>query len=164
MVISTLQDTENNTILLLLAEIKPDNTGPAAHHPDIIGAALRMTQLYHERYPFILEWSNYQGKTALHIAAMKGNDNLVRVRLTLHSGSDIDSFPRCFVTVGRTLIFLTILEILRCISRFALCLTLKICSCNFHVQCERLGSCICAYFVILLNGGHDILLGGPIFD
>jgi hypothetical protein len=44
-----------------------------------MGAALRMARLYYERYPWILDWSNVQGKTALHMAALKGNEELVRV-------------------------------------------------------------------------------------
>jgi uncharacterized protein len=47
---------------------------------DLEGAALRMARLYYNRYQFILEWSNADGKTALHVAALKGNEGLVRVR------------------------------------------------------------------------------------
>lgn len=39
-----------------------------------------MARRYYERYPFILDWSNLQGKTALHVAAIKGNEEFVRVR------------------------------------------------------------------------------------
>ena len=39
-----------------------------------------MARLYYDRYPDILDWANVQGKTALHLAAMKGNEELVRVR------------------------------------------------------------------------------------
>ena len=81
---STLQDVDNNTILILLAELRPGaNNTYTVHggHPDLLGAALRMARIYHERYPFILEWSNVQGKTALHVAALKGNEELVRVRV-----------------------------------------------------------------------------------
>lgn len=46
-----------------------------------MGSALRMARIYHERYPFILEWSNAKGRTALHVAALKGNEELVRVRI-----------------------------------------------------------------------------------
>lgn len=42
-----------------------------------------MARMYYERYPFILEWSNVQGKTALHVAAMKGNEDLVSVSITI---------------------------------------------------------------------------------
>ncbi len=43
-------------------------------------ATLRMARLYYDRYPKVLDWSNNQGKTALHIAALKGKEELVRVR------------------------------------------------------------------------------------
>ena len=45
-----------------------------------MGAALRMARSYHERYEFIREWSNVDGKTALHVAALRGNEDIVRVR------------------------------------------------------------------------------------
>lgn len=46
-----------------------------------MGAALRMARLYYDRYQDvqILDWANSEGKTALHIAATKGNEELVRV-------------------------------------------------------------------------------------
>ena len=47
---------------------------------ELRGAAQRMARKYYERYPFILDWSNLQGKTALHVAAIKGNEEFVRVR------------------------------------------------------------------------------------
>jgi hypothetical protein len=76
------QESENNTILMLLADFKPPPPNPYAPGPsqvDLMGAALRMARLYYERYPWILDWSNVQGKTALHMAALKGNEELVRV-------------------------------------------------------------------------------------
>lgn len=45
-----------------------------------MGAALRMARLYYDRYSWIIDWSNVHGKTALHMAALKGNEELVRVR------------------------------------------------------------------------------------
>lgn len=78
-----IKDSENNTILMLLADHKPPATSPYASRPpnvDIMGAALRMARLYYDRYHWILDWSNVHGKTALHIAALKGNEELVRVR------------------------------------------------------------------------------------
>ena len=75
------QDSENNTILILLAEIKPPPIGMNAEGNDILGAALRMARLYYERYPYILDWSNSSGRTALHVAAMTGKDDMVRVRM-----------------------------------------------------------------------------------
>lgn len=68
---------------MLLADLKPDS----ASSPYLSrvpgedgGAALRMCRMYYDRYIWILDWSNSQGKTALHIAALKGNEELVRVR------------------------------------------------------------------------------------
>jgi len=42
-----------------------------------------MGRLYYERNPFVLDWSNIQGRTALHMAAMKGNEAFVAVGLQL---------------------------------------------------------------------------------
>ena len=76
------QDSENSTILILLADMKPPLTTPyALSDPDFMGAALRMARLYYDRYPFILDWSDALGKTALHVAALKGNEELSRVCL-----------------------------------------------------------------------------------
>jgi ankyrin repeat protein len=83
LIITTQQDSENNTILTLLADHKPPATNPYTLRPDsvdIMGAALRMARLYYDRYSWILDWSNVHGKTALHVAALKGNEELVRVR------------------------------------------------------------------------------------
>lgn len=50
----------------MLAEITPTRTGTyAKNDPDFMDATLRMARLYFDRYPFILDWSNSQGKTAL---------------------------------------------------------------------------------------------------
>lgn len=46
---------------------------------DIQNAALRMAGLYYDRFPFLLDWSNGQGRTALHIAALKGNEEFAKV-------------------------------------------------------------------------------------
>jgi uncharacterized protein len=81
---SSSQDSENNTILMLLSDLKPGpSTSPYASRSDvdIVGAALRMSKLYYDRYTWILDWSNVQGKTALHVAALKGNEELVRVSM-----------------------------------------------------------------------------------
>ena len=74
------QDSENSTILILLADMKPPLTssyGPS--DPDFMGAVLRMARLYYDRFPYILDWSDSSGKTALHVAALKGNEELCRV-------------------------------------------------------------------------------------
>ena len=73
------QDSENNTILMLLADQKP-NPSNTYGVQDNAAAYLRMARLYYDRYSWILDWSNVHGKTALHIAALKGNEELVRVR------------------------------------------------------------------------------------
>ncbi|KAG6833886.1 hypothetical protein H0H87_007897 [Tephrocybe sp. NHM501043] len=82
------RDSENNTILMLLA----DHTTPSyvTHDEceDSSGASLRMARLYYDRYPDVLDWANAQGKTALHISAIKGNEELVRMFCDL--GADID--------------------------------------------------------------------------
>lgn len=48
---------------------------------DFNSAALRMARLYYDRYQAshidLLDWSNVQGRTALHLAAVKGNEDLV---------------------------------------------------------------------------------------
>ncbi|TFY65641.1 hypothetical protein EVG20_g5454 [Dentipellis fragilis] len=83
------RDSENNTILILLADLKaPITWSLGTVDPDFMGAALRMARLYYDRYPFILDWSNLQGKTALHTAALKGNEELVRMFCDL--GADFD--------------------------------------------------------------------------
>ena len=74
------QDAENSTILILLADMKPPLTSSyAPSDPDFMGTALRMARLYYDRFPYILDWSDSSGKTALHVAALKGNEELCRV-------------------------------------------------------------------------------------
>ncbi|KAI0251257.1 ankyrin repeat-containing domain protein [Lactifluus subvellereus] len=83
------RDSENSTILVLLADIKPPLTSLyASSNPEFMGAALRMARMYYDRYPFILDWSDSSGKTALHVAALKGNEELVRMLCDL--GADFD--------------------------------------------------------------------------
>ncbi|KAG6336693.1 hypothetical protein ID866_2400 [Astraeus odoratus] len=85
------RDSDNNTILMLLADFKPPPSNPYAPGPsqaDLMGAALRMARLYYDRHPWILDWSNSQGKTALHMAALKGNE--VLVRMLCDWGADFD--------------------------------------------------------------------------
>lgn len=81
------QDADNNTILILLAGLPPPHLNPN-HRPcpgDTLsgGSALRMARTYYERFPFLIDWSNVEGKTALHVAALKGNEEFVRVCRTL---------------------------------------------------------------------------------
>ena len=54
---------------------------------DSTAATLRMARLYYDRYSWILDWSNVHGKTALHISALIGNEELVRVRDSAYSVS-----------------------------------------------------------------------------
>ncbi|KAJ7129531.1 ankyrin repeat-containing domain protein [Mycena epipterygia] len=83
------KDSENNTILMLLADHTP-STLPTSrpNNVDVMGAALRMARLYFDRYPGILDWSNVHGKTALHFAALKGHEELVRMLCDF--GADVD--------------------------------------------------------------------------
>ncbi|KAF7301800.1 ANK-REP-REGION domain-containing protein [Mycena indigotica] len=78
------KDSENNTILMILADYTPSNTNSA----DVKGAALRMARMYYDRYPDILDWSNIHGKTALHLASLKGHEELVRMLCDF--GADVD--------------------------------------------------------------------------
>ncbi|EIW82086.1 ankyrin [Coniophora puteana RWD-64-598 SS2] len=76
------RDAEGNTVLMLLADFKPPPFDPYAPGPsevDLMGACLRMARMYYERYPSILDWSNVGGKTAIHFAALRGNEELVRM-------------------------------------------------------------------------------------
>ncbi|PPQ99068.1 hypothetical protein CVT24_003628 [Panaeolus cyanescens] len=85
------RDSEHNTILMLLADQTPSTPGAfysSSNSQDTTGAYLRMARLYYDRYNWILDWSNIHGKTALHIAALKGNEELVRMLCDL--GADID--------------------------------------------------------------------------
>ena len=117
--ISLQQDSENRTILILLADIKPPLTSLyACSNPEFMGAALRMARMYYDRYPFILDWSDSSGKTALHVAALKGNEELARVcpfpMITLFIPQLSPS--RCCAIWGPTLTCLTIKETHRCTS------------------------------------------------
>ncbi|KDQ64623.1 hypothetical protein JAAARDRAFT_201934 [Jaapia argillacea MUCL 33604] len=85
------KDSDNNTILILLADLKPPASSPYSSlppNPDFMAAALRMGRLYYDRYPFTLDWANSQGKTALHVASLRGNEELVRMLCDL--GADYD--------------------------------------------------------------------------
>ncbi|KAF8165227.1 ankyrin repeat-containing domain protein [Crassisporium funariophilum] len=85
------KDSENNTILMLLADQKTTSINAymsSATSQDSTGAFLRMARLYYDRYTYILDWSNVHGKTALHLAALKGNEELVRMLCDL--GADFD--------------------------------------------------------------------------
>ncbi|ORX36043.1 ankyrin repeat-containing domain protein [Kockovaella imperatae] len=98
------RDADNNTILHLLASV-PSPPGLSPHNHLIesfsfslrsttrpiseqIAICLRMTHLYHTVFPFILDWSNSGGKTALHLAAQAGNSQFVNTLCDF--GADID--------------------------------------------------------------------------
>lgn len=72
---------------MLLADTKTPPPDPyvalSVQLLDLSGAILRMARLYIDRYPRILDWSNMQGRTALHLSALKGNEELARVFLSL---------------------------------------------------------------------------------
>lgn len=112
------KDSENNTILMLLADQKPAQSTSYIEGDDRSGAYLRMAQLYYERYNWVLDWSNIHGKTALHIAALKGNEELVRVCAYFLWDEDFvfDHFNRCCATSEQTLIFRITREIRHSIS------------------------------------------------
>ncbi|KAF5390589.1 hypothetical protein D9757_002691 [Collybiopsis confluens] len=85
------RDIENNTILMLLADQKGplgDPHTPSSSSGDSHRAVLRMATLYHERYPKTLDWTNIHGRTPLHAAALKGNEELVRMLCDL--GADLN--------------------------------------------------------------------------
>ncbi|KZT12536.1 ankyrin [Laetiporus sulphureus 93-53] len=85
------KDSDNNTILILLADARPPITSPYSSGPsehEFLSATLRMARLYYDRYPDILDWANVDGKTALHVAAQRGNEELVRMLCDL--GADYD--------------------------------------------------------------------------
>ncbi|KAF8630336.1 hypothetical protein AX15_002986 [Amanita polypyramis BW_CC] len=91
------KDSENNTIPMLLAETKPPPPDPystiSVQHQDMSGAILRMARLYIDRYSKILDWSNVQGRTALHLAALMGNEELARMFCDL--GADVNLSDNC---------------------------------------------------------------------
>lgn len=67
---------------MLLADAKPPlaspySSGPSEH--DFYSATLRMAKVYYERFPEVLDWANGNGRTAAHAAALRGNEELLRV-------------------------------------------------------------------------------------
>lgn len=123
------QDSDNNTILIILADLTPTHSNSYDKtDPDLMDAALRMARLYYDRYTFILDWSNSQGRTALHTAALKGNEELVRVRgyYYLFIFISFICVPRCFVTSGQILTLRTTKAALLYTSTHATVMTLSI--------------------------------------
>ncbi|KAK4688342.1 hypothetical protein P7C73_g1771, partial [Tremellales sp. Uapishka_1] len=84
------RDADNNTIFHLLASL-PSPTTPSSSSrslADQTTVVLRMTHLYHTLFPFLIDWSNSGGKTALHVAAQAGNFQFVQ--LLCDFGADVD--------------------------------------------------------------------------
>lgn len=87
---------------MLLADHRPPPPDPYAStstSPDSTGAFLRMARLYYDRYHWTLDWSNIHGKTALHIAALRGNEELVRVL-----AEPVSSFTFSELTIPRQML------------------------------------------------------------
>ncbi|KAH9918246.1 ankyrin [Epithele typhae] len=85
------KDAEDNTILNLLAGARPQPSGhqsKSSSEQDFLGATLRMARMYIDRFPDVVDWANVEGKTPLHVAALKGNEELVRMLCDL--GADVD--------------------------------------------------------------------------
>ncbi|KAJ7590854.1 ankyrin repeat-containing domain protein [Mycena floridula] len=80
------RDSENNYILMLLADQKTSIS--TTERGDTMRAVLRMARLYFDRYPKTLNWQNIHGRTPLHFASLKGNEELVRMFCDL--GADFD--------------------------------------------------------------------------
>ncbi|KZW04106.1 ankyrin [Exidia glandulosa HHB12029] len=90
------KDAENNTVLILLASLGSIGNGStsgmgrsSAGDLEMRNAAQRMARSYFERYPFIIDWSNLQGKTALHVAAIKGTEEFVRTLCDFNADFDM---------------------------------------------------------------------------
>lgn len=99
------QDADNNTIFHLLASVpSPPTLSPFTHlllsspnfppmpptksHEELTAISCRMTEIYHTLFPFLLDWSNSGGKTALHVAAQAGNASFISLLCDL--GADVD--------------------------------------------------------------------------
>ncbi|KAL7424761.1 Target of rapamycin complex 2 subunit avo2 [Cryptotrichosporon argae] len=79
------RDADSNTIFHLLASAASHPNPLVRPSPDFpprpatrsvtetTELVLRMTELYHTLFPFLVDWSNAGGKTAVHVAAQAGN-------------------------------------------------------------------------------------------
>ncbi|WAR61905.1 hypothetical protein PtB15_12B597 [Puccinia triticina] len=67
------RDLENNTVLHLAAADALD---------DII-------TLYHSHYPFVLDWANSEGMTALHVASQRGHESTVSLLLDFQADVEL---------------------------------------------------------------------------
>lgn len=89
------KDAENNTILMLLAGLRQGANTPYSTSrvlDSLQEAALRMARSYFERFPFILDWSNVQGKTALHVASLHGNEEFATMLCDFNADMDLADF------------------------------------------------------------------------
>lgn len=80
------QDSEDNTILCLLAGVHPNQPNPYSptmSPQDTSTSLVRMLTAYHARFPFLLDWTNVRGKTPLHLASIVGNVAIAEVRAGL---------------------------------------------------------------------------------
>jgi hypothetical protein len=101
---NSYQDAEHNTIFhLLAAATAPLAVSPHAHllmsSPDfpprppsktpseLVHACHRMAEVYYTLFPFLVDWSNTSGKTALHVAAQANNSDIVNQLCDL--GADV---------------------------------------------------------------------------
>ncbi|KAI9635215.1 ankyrin repeat-containing domain protein [Dioszegia hungarica] len=97
------RDTDNNTLLHLLASVPSSQPTslpyssafpplPPSHVPtptEQSRRSVQMTGLYHTLFPFLLDWSNSGGKTALHIAAQSGNTPFISLLLSYGADPDL---------------------------------------------------------------------------
>jgi hypothetical protein len=141
------QDSEKNTILCLLAAVKANPLAPPNHlasdDAELQRSAIRMARLYWHRFPFMTDWSNQQGRTALHIAALHGRDEFVQVYPT-HMPVIPELTPpfRCYATLGQMLTSKIPLEMLLCTSKpdacgFTLILSHTSASAYGHIPVSR---------------------------
>ena len=112
---------------------------------DFNSAALRMARLYYDRYQAshidLLDWSNVQGRTALHLAAVKGKEDLVCVRLKrpLSDKPCLTRLFRCYVILTRISTYPTIRGTHRCTSESGL-LYVHSSWIDGCLKCKRLGT------------------------
>ncbi|KAH9810392.1 ankyrin repeat-containing domain protein [Melampsora americana] len=67
------RDPENNTVIHIAAS----------------RGSTEIITLYHSHYPFVLDWANSEGMTALHVAAQKGHESTISLLLDLHADVEL---------------------------------------------------------------------------
>ncbi|KAK4048870.1 Target of rapamycin complex 2 subunit avo2 [Microbotryomycetes sp. JL221] len=70
-------------------EISRDAAGDTVVHIASANGHVEILEMYLSQYPFVLDWTNSRGATALHVAAMQGQ--LEAAQLLIDSGADIDA-------------------------------------------------------------------------